>query len=318
MSTTTAALPVSHRQSLNRHRVYIFPTRHGFMLGSMMFVILLGSINYDNALGYLLTFLLFGLFLVTMLHTYRNLVGLAYLGAEAKPVFAGEPVAYALGFDNRGMWSRYSMEVAHWPVAKWRWRRRRRPPVSNRGVIETDGPSHMTLRLPGVTRGWVSLDRIRIASTFPLGVLRAWAYFVDDTRCLVYPKPEGPLPLPVDGTAASSSAGGAHAGNDDFAGFRRYQPGDPIRAIAWKNLARQDTVLVKRFTSGASERIELGWRHCAALGDTEARLSQLCAWIVEADRLGVHYGLDIPGHCIPPGTGAAHRHRCLKSLALYD
>ena len=51
-------------QRLDRRHVYIFPTRHGFTLGVMLVVILLGAINYDNALGYLLAFLLGGLFLL--------------------------------------------------------------------------------------------------------------------------------------------------------------------------------------------------------------------------------------------------------------
>jgi uncharacterized protein (DUF58 family) len=314
-SAHSAALPV--RQSLDRRRVYIFLTRHGFMLGSMMFVILLGSINYDNALGYLLTFLLFGLFLVTMLHTYRYLAGLAYLGAEAKPVFAGEPAVFVLGFDNRGHWQRHSIEFAHWPPRQGRWWRRRRAITPGVATIAADKHARVALRLPSATRGWLPLRRIRLTSTFPLGILRAWAYFEDPAACLVYPRAEGPLPLPADGLTASSAIGGVHQGHDDFAGFRPYQPGDPIRAIAWKNLARADVLLVKRFTSGAAERIMLTWQHSARLTDQEARLSQLAAWILEAERLGLHYGLDLPGTHIPPAAGAAHRHECLKVLALF-
>ncbi len=51
--------------------------------------------------------------------------------------------------------------------------------------------------------------------------------------------------------------------------------------------------------------------------DTEARLSQLAAWVVEAERSGLPYGLRLPGMEIPPACGAAHRHACLKALALY-
>ncbi len=311
----SAALPV--RQSLDRRRVYIFLTRHGFMLGSMVFVILLGSINYDNALGYLLTFLLFGLLLVTMLHTYRNLAGIAYLGAEAKPVFAGEPAAFVLGFDNRGKAPRHSVGIAYSPLRAGRWWRRRRTHSAVLANIGADRLARVTLPLPSTRRGWLPLQRIRLTSTFPLGILRAWAYFTDPAVCLVYPRPQGSLPLPVDGLAASSVMGGVHHGHDDFAGFRPYHAGDPIRAIAWKNLARADVLLVKRFTSGAAERIVLAWAHSAALADPEARLSQLTAWILEAERLGLHYGLELPGTQIPPATGAAHRHQCLKALALF-
>lgn len=317
MSAGVHELAAPVRQSLDRRRVYIFLTRHGFMLGSMVFVILLGSINYDNALGYLLTFLLFGLFLVTMLHTYRNLAGIAYLGAEAKPVFAGEPVAFVLAFDNRGQASRHSVEFSHWPPREGRWWRRRRTPKPVRANIEADRLARVSVRVSGTLRGWFALRRIRLTSTFPLGILRAWAYFTDPATCLVYPRPEGTLPLPVDGLAASSAIGGVHQGHDDFAGFRPYHAGDPIRAIAWKNLARADVLLVKRFTSGAAERIKLTWQHTAALADPEARLSQLTAWILESERLGLHYALELPGTEIPPASGAAHQHACLKALALF-
>ncbi len=317
MSAEVQGIVLPVRQSLDRRRVYIFLTRHGVMLGAMVFVILLGSINYDNALGYLLTFLLFGLSLVAMLHTYRNLAGIAYLGADAKPVFAGEPVAFVLAFDNRAQAQRHSVEFSPWPPREGRWWRRRRPPQSVRADIAADRLARVTVRVASSRRGWLALRRIRLSSTFPLGILRTWAYFADPAMALVYPRPEGALPLPVDGLAASSALGGRYQGDDDFAGFRPYHAGDPIRAIAWKNLARADTLLVKRFTSGAAERIMLSWRHTAALADPEARLSQLTAWILEAERLGLHYGVDLPGTQIPPATGTAHHHACLKTLALF-
>ena len=166
-------------------------------------------------------------------------------------------------------------------------------------------------------RGWIALERVRLTSTFPLGILRAWAYFEDDTRCLVYPRPDGALPLPVSGASAAAARAGTQQGNDDFAGFRPYQPGDPIRAIAWKSLAREDTVLVKRFTSGAAARLLLRWDDCAALADTESRLCQLTAWVVDAERLGLEYGLELPRAAVAPGRGRAHRHECLRALALY-
>jgi hypothetical protein len=48
----------------------------------------------------------------------------------------------------------------------------------------------------------------------------------------------------------------------------------------------------------------------------EARLSRLTAWVLQADRLGQDYGLRLPHQQIPPGTGEAHKRRCLEALAL--
>ncbi len=291
------------------------------MLGAMMVVILLGSINYDNALGYLLSFLLFGLFLIAMLHTYRNLAGLSYLGAEATPVFAGSRAQFKLAIDNRGKSPRYSLLLAHWPRIDSRWRRRQRRPMGNDTLLASLSTSGITLasvEVEAPTRGWLNLQRVRITSVFPLGILRTWAYFEDPAKCLVYPQPQGRLPLPIHGPSSEAAASGNNPGNEDFAGFRSYLPGDPIRAIAWKALARQETVLVKRFTSGGTTRVWLHWDDCVALSDTEARLKQLTKWVVEAERLGLSFGLEIPGQRIEVGSGATHRYNCLRALALYD
>ena len=50
--------------------------------------------------------------------------------------------------------------------------------------------------------------------------------------------------------------------------------------------------------------------------DTEARLSRLCAWLLQADKLGLSYGLRLPGLQIKPSSGEAHKRQCLEALAL--
>jgi len=70
---------------LNRRRIYILPTRAGFLYLATLFTMLLGAINYDLALGHALVFLLAGLGLVGMLHTHRNLLGIEITGSAPNP-----------------------------------------------------------------------------------------------------------------------------------------------------------------------------------------------------------------------------------------
>lgn len=289
------------------------------MLGALMLVILLGSINYDNALGYLLAFLLFGLFLIGVLHTYRNLTGLSFTGAQAKPVFFGAAAAFNLSIDNSSSWERYSVDITHWPRTRRRWWRRRRPATSNQFTATLPAAKLSTIPLKVIARqrGWLALERVRIASVFPLGILRSWGYFESDVKCLVYPRPSGQLALPIRSHAAGSNHTGATPGNDDFAGFRAYRPGDTIRAISWKSLAKQDAVIVKRFTGGGADRVDLKWEDCSALVDPEAKLSQMSLWVIEAQKRGMIYGLEIPGLTMDPSNGTAHQHACLQALALF-
>jgi len=289
------------------------------MLSAMVLIILLGSINYDNALGYLLAFLLFGLFLVGVLHTYRNLTSLSLLGVATKPVFAGGHAEFNLAIDNRSHWRRYSIELSHWPSLQHRlWRRRRLATSVSIATLPPSEIGHATIVIDAPQRGWLKLQKVRIASVFPLGILRAWGYFEPTEACLIYPKPIGHLPFPRYSTSADATGLGKFPGDEDFAGLRPYQLGDPIRAIAWKSYARQDVLVVKRFTSGGVSRVDLRWNDCRRLADFELSISQLSQWVLEADRRRMHYGLQLPGLDIKPDLGPAHRHLCLRALALYS
>ena len=87
---------------LHRRRVYILPSRIGLGFALLLALLLLGSTNYGNSLGFMLTFLLFGMAWAAMHHTYRNLVRLRVQAGPAAPVFAGTPekgigLAYMMG-----------------------------------------------------------------------------------------------------------------------------------------------------------------------------------------------------------------------------
>ena len=106
---------------LKRQRIYILPTRHGLVYGLMLFAILLGAINYNNSMAYILTFLLGSLSLVTILHTYRNIVGLIIHGTKPEPVFAGDTAHFPLMLDNRNGHYRFAVSFVRNPKTRW-WR----------------------------------------------------------------------------------------------------------------------------------------------------------------------------------------------------
>jgi len=86
--------------------------------------------------------------------------------------------------------------------------------------------------------------------------------------------------------------------------------------MAWKSLARGGEAAVRTYTGLAAQPEWLEWTALEGL-DTEARLSQLCLWVLESDGAQRPYGLRIPGTEIVPSGGAAHRFACLRTLAAY-
>jgi uncharacterized protein (DUF58 family) len=304
------------RQPLDHRRVYIFPSRagRGFML--MLGVMLLGSINYESSLGYLLTFLLGGIFLVTILHTYRNLAGLCFSGGRAEPVFAGDDAVFQISLDNRHQRDRHALVIKPAPTERpWGWASNVDPDATLDLPAGRMGGARV--RRHARERGWLPLSRLEVQTVFPLGLFTAWSYWDTGLRCLVYPRPVGVLPLPVPASEVLAQDSGRLAGTDDFAGFRDYRPGDSPRHIAWKALAREQGLHVKRFAGGGAGELMLDAEQVAHLTTLEARLSQLCKWVLEADRHDLAYGLRLPGVDIESGCGNVHRDRCLTALALY-
>ena len=289
---------------LDRRHLYILPTRHGMLFALVLLLMLIGAINYANSLGYMLTFLLGSMSLVVMLHTYRNLLGLQLSAGRAPAVFAGERARFALRLEGE----------ARAPCVGAAVRFKEGEPVPVEVAAGVAGSAELT-RL-AERRGPLTLGRVRVESDYPLGLFQAWSWFDLDQHCLVYPRPEPPgtpLPVAAEGDGAGRASG---AGDEDFAGLRAYRPGDPLRHVAWKAVAKGQPMLTKQFDGAEASRLWLDWGALPGMSD-EARLSRLCRWVLDAEAEGAEYGLKIPGLTLDPARGEGHRRACLEALALY-
>lgn len=290
---------------LVQKRVYILPTRPGVAFAAALAVMLIGSINYNLSLGYILTFLLGSMGLVAILNTFRNLVHLHITAGRVEPVFRGETAWFELFLENRSGYERCSISL--WHEGK-----------PTRCDVPSQRGSTVSVPVAAQARGWLMPGRITVDTRFPVGLLRAWSYIRPDMRCLVYPKPDDsrlPLPDPSGGTGEKRVAGG---GSDDFAGLRAYQPSDSPRHIHWKAAARGQGLQTKVFSGRAAAELWLDWNQLPAGMDLEAKLARLTRWVLAADQDGLRYGLRLPGVELPPDTGEAHRLACLRELALYE
>ena len=308
------SLPAGSAAGLRRQRVYIFLTRQGFLFALLLIVMLLGAMNYVNSMAYLMTFLLGSLFMVCMLHSYRNLRGLIVACRAAEPVFAGAAARFPLLFDNRGGVERMALRVRPAPMR----RRHGLPDPNNAAFLDlslaANGPTRGLLEVTARQRGTLRIPRLIIETRYPLGLFRAWS-FLDGPTCTVYPRPDGNYVLPPFQELHVDRDTGRRPGSDDFAGFAAYRPGDSIRRIDWRAFAREQGLLVKRFSGSGGQRLVLSWDALPTALPIEARLSQLCRWVLEAEHLEIHYALELPDAGIKVGGGAEHRRACLEALA---
>jgi uncharacterized protein (DUF58 family) len=292
---------------LGHRRVYIVPTRLGWLFGATLTILLIGSINYAISLGFALTFILGGMGLVGMVHTARNLARMAVSTGRSLPVYAGESAQFRLFLDGRSGFDRPAILVRH-------------PACGSQMVLDVPagGVAEAVLAVPAARRGWLDLGRVMLETRYPLGLFRAWSYVQPEARCLVYPRPERSALPPTTGVSSTGGRRSPTVGNEDFAGLRTYQRSDSPRHVAWKVMARSDEMLTKQFQGEAAAELWLDWSLLPSGLDVEARLSRLAGWILAAERSGARYGLRLPGTEHPPSRGDAHRTTCLEALALYE
>lgn len=303
-----ARLPLSDSMALTQRNVYILPTRPGLMLAATLLVLLVASINYQLNLGYLLTFLLAGSAVVGMHVCHATLRGLTLTLSPPDPVFAGQQAPVRIVLTNERKATRYGIGLAVLDVTHddhWAWT-----------DVPGQGMATVSVAFQPLQRGLHRVPPLTAETRFPLGTFRVWTVWRPAAQVLVYPAPEAlPPPLP-EGEPRAGIAGASRAHSaGEFDGVRAYRRGDPLKLVVWKKAAKADE-LVSRDNQQAQRR-EL-WLDFTRAGsaDTEARLSRMAAWVLQADKLGVDYGMRLPGQQIAPDSGEAHKRRCLEALAL--
>ena len=292
--------------TLHRRRIYILPTRQGMMFGLVVFLMLLGSMNYSNSMGFLMTFFLGALGVVAMHNTHRNLEGLIIRRGRAEAVFAGNEAIFEIIVENPSRQPRDGITITLYGK-----------PMS-RTDLAAGGIQALDYRMTAEKRGWLQAERFGVHTTWPFGLFKAWAWIYMPHPLLVYPEPASNPPAPPLRSAEQGESRASDGGQGDFSGLRDYRKGDAPRHVAWKASARLDKkLLVKEFKDGNAVSRDFDFESLPA-HDIESRLSILTRWILDAESAGERYALLLPNERIPLGQGGVHRDRCLKALALFD
>ncbi|MDP4300090.1 DUF58 domain-containing protein [Leptothrix discophora] len=336
--------PRSPSTLLTQRNVYILPTSAGWLYAALLVALLLGSINYQLNLGYLLTFLLAGSGVVALHATHATIRGLQITaaGATLRQGHAGDVLELPLRLTDpqpRGALARAFFLGRHGIALRWT-----RPDLAiasgHAEPLAIDGPEQGERE---AAPAWTPLRRgpqpwptLHIEARYPLGLLRAWSLWRPTGELLVWPTPEAdPPPLPVLG----DEVGEPLAAPDEAAsprptppwqrratelpepdGVRPWRDGDRPSQVLWRRSARLldhgGELLVRDLQPPPPQGRVLAWRQTADLGDDrEARLSRLCAWVLQAERAGLRWALVLPGLRLPEAEGPAHRLACLDALA---
>ena len=297
--------PPSHQIEIDRHHLYILPTRHGVLYFMVLLLILFGAINYENSLGFMLAFLLGSLALLGMIYTHQNINKLNVHIGRAEPVFVGQDMLFPISLSQKTPQLRPAIQL-----------RSSTSQISHAHLLNTTN-TNSQLVCTAQHRGYSSPGQIKLFSEFPFGLFHAWSWLNLDSRCLVYPAPYSHhIPITKAEQEINGTTSNIKYGTDDFSGIRQYQAGDLPNHMAWKAIAKTGKLQTKLFSNETSQDMWIRWTQLEPALDTEHRLSQLCRMILDASKHDLNFGLDLPGTKIPPSHGLQHKQKCLKSLAL--
>lgn len=300
-------LPLADSLTLTQRNVYILPTRPGFMLGATLVVLLVSSINYQLNLGYMLTFLLAGSAVVGMHVCHGTLRGLTLNLMQPAAQFAGASATLSVVLTNNRKAPRHGIGLAVLDETHpdhWTWT-----------DVPAQGACTVQVAFQPQRRGVHRVPPLTAETRFPLGTFRVWTVWRPAAQVMVYPQPEPfPPPLPPGEPRAGGAAASRPQSTGEFEGVRAYRRGDPLKLVVWKKAAKSDELVSRDTLQAQRYELWLDFGQAGHLG-TEHKLSRLAAWVLQADKLGLDYGLRLPNQDIPPSSGEPHKRRCLEALA---
>jgi uncharacterized protein (DUF58 family) len=273
------------------------------MFASLLLIMLITGINYQNSLIYLATFLLGAVFVGAMHQTHRNLSGLELVLVSAGEGTAGDEIPFrfrATAGRNDAVAVVISCEES--TLAPFH--------------IPAGEMSSLVLPVPSAHRGYLRPKQIRIETRFPFGLLKAWSWVRPLSAAIVFPRPlpspdmSGPVDDGEDIASAHVSEGSDHAD------LRPWREGDLAQRVMWKRFARNGQMVVADWQGEAGSPHWLDFNGFPGV-DHEVRLGYL-AWLVQQREMAGHrFGLLLPGQIIQPDSGPSHLLRCLRALAVW-
>jgi len=290
--------------TLTSDRVYIVPTKAGLIFSLLLLTLLIGSINYEKSLGFILTFLLVGIGNILLLSTWRNIAGLEIKKNNVTPVFCGKAADFSVQIINHQSLDRHSIVLAQDGIEQ--------------DIVDCKANTTQLIHFNVVSkqRGRLNAERFRLYTEFPSGLFVAWTWLEISMSCIVYPAPDTDTTLPVFDHSQSGDTDISGHGMENFSHLRKYHQGDNLNRISWKASAKTDELFSKEFIGAKPVTHWINWNEIAAR-DNEHRLSIMTALIINAENQQQHYGIKLPETNIAPDVGSKHYHQCLTALALF-
>ncbi|MDI9347068.1 MAG: hypothetical protein QM538_00995 [Methylacidiphilales bacterium] len=278
-------------------KLYIIPTPIGIIFGILIFVQLLAAYNYGNNIVYAYAFIHTSWFLFAIIKNFT-----CGLFVEIDPVFpylvqAHSPFCITLKIPK------LKRETSLVILLK-------ATDENYRLYCTTAKQTSLSINLFSNQRGIVSIPEFVVSTTSPFGLTKTYWFLKCKNTIPCYPKPIG-IPLHLLISQQSRNIEGV-----EFQYHRDWIESDSLSKIDWRIYFKNRKKFSKVF-SNSSNSSTLLFDFDSLHGDTETRLSQLCLWIIEANKLRKEYTVQLQKEFYRSGIGDIHTNECLVALSRF-
>jgi len=249
-------------------------TRYLGLLVLVMVALFLEAYMHNFNIVYITLFMVFSLAISGCYFGRINLYYLELLSLPQERVFANLPATLRGRLINRAKTPAYDVSLSCADTTQ------------HFKSIDKEVPVKLTPLF--TNRGDTPYPQVVFESRFPLLHVRFLKPETFDQTLCVYPEPKG-LRLQQYLKEQPSNFGERH----DFEGLRPYESSDIPSLIHWPSLAKGSEMMSRNF-SFTTQLESLHFEFLSAGKNDEARLSQLCLWILECEKQGREFTIAMP------------------------
>ena len=258
-----------------RKRVRQRATRYSLLVVVLLFGLFLEAYMHNFNLVYIMLFFVFSSAFSAGTFGLFNIGRLEIAFAHCERLFAGKEGRCFFRISN--------------PAAMHAWAIRLHcdEKVTELGRIEAHRTIQAAIRITPQKRGWLRCSDCSLQSLFPLSTVRFVLSFEPCLDTIVYPHPSGE---PLRSFLMRQRA--AFGEENDFDGLQAYSGTENLSRIHWPSVAKGEPAVKNFEHEGRMEKLEFDF-YLAGKSDEE-RLSQLCLWVLECEKMGEPFVIRMP------------------------
>ncbi len=275
---------IERSKTLLQKDVLVFVYKQGFLYLVLILITFIAGINYANNLILGFCFLISAILCISFYLTFKQLHGLQLEVLLAEVGQVEQVLTLQLRVKQHSGTTRY---------LRIQWQ-------DQEQNFYLDQTQHtIELNFFPQQRGLYSFEPIKIYSTYPLGLVRAWTYVYLKQQVWIAPQA-------IDWQKEHKNQPTTmYDSLDEFKELRAFQQGDSYQNVAWKQVARGQGFFIKMFEAQAHhQHLEIDYQHIPAQSHEE-KLSYMMGLVQQCEQLGDDYALILPQARLESGQGAA-------------